>query len=559
MTRHAAPLLLELDLTEPLLDAPPTDPVGWLQARRRTSLRAVLDGLRAAADDPRVCGLVAKVGGPVGLARAQEVRDAVAAFRRSGKPAVAWAESFGEFAGGTVPYLLASGFGEVWLQPSGDVGLTGVAAEVTFLRGALDRLGIEPQLGRRHEYKNAADRILEHGFTDAYREAAGRLVESAFGQVVAAIADGRKLAAEQVAELVDRSPLRAAEALDTGLVDKLGYRDEVYADLRARLGADVELRYLGHYRPPQPPAVRLAKAAGRIADRIAGRAEPVVALISGSGAIRTGHSGRGPMGGTAMGSATVSAALRSAGRDDRVGAVVFRVDSPGGSYIASDTIWREVGRLRAAGKPVVVSMGEVAGSGGYYVSMAADVIVAQPGTLTGSIGVFGGKAVLTGLLDRVGLSTDAVAQGRHARLLSTRRPFDEDEWRVLESWLDHVYADFTGKVAAGRGMAADQVEAVARGRVWTGADARERGLVDELGGLDRATTIARNRAGLPADATVLRWPALGPLDRVRPPRSSESPAAAGAYTAGWGSFAAVAAQFGLAADGPLTMPPLRVS
>jgi protease-4 len=553
-------LLLELDLTEPLVELPPTDPVGWLQARRRTSLRAVLDGLRAAADDPRVRGVVAKVGAAVGLAQAQELRDAVAGFRRSGKPAVAWAESFGEFGGGTMPYLLAAGFGEVWLQPSGDVGLTGVAAEVTFLRGALDRLGVQPQFGQRHEYKNAADRIARHGFTDAHREAVGRLVESAYEQVVAGIADSRKLPAERVAELVDRSPLRAAEALAAGLVDKLGYRDEVYADLRARLGGDLELRYLGRYRPTQPAGKRLAKAASQVADRLASRPEPVVALVSGGGAIRVGHSGRSPLTGAAMGSATVSAALRAAGRDDRVRAVVFRVDSPGGSYIASDTIWREVGRLRAAGKPVVVSMGEIAGSGGYYVSMAADVIVAQPGTLTGSIGVLGGKAVLTGLLDRVGLSTDAVAHGRRARLTSTRRQFDEDEWQAVEGWLDHIYADFTGKVAAGRGLTAEQVEAAARGRVWTGADAGERGLVDELGGLDRAAAIARERAGLPADATLLRWPALGPLDRVRPPRSSESPAAAaGPYAAGWGRFAGVAAELGLAADGPLVMPQLRLS
>jgi protease-4 len=551
---------LELDLTEPLVDPPPADPVGWLQARRRTSLRAVLDGLRAAGDDPRVRGLVAKVGGPVGLARAQEVRDAVGVFRRSGKPAVAWAETFGEFGAATGAYLLATGFGEVWLQPSGGVGLTGVAAEITFLRGALDQLGVQPQFGRRHEYKNAVDRIVARGFTDAYREAASRLVESAFEQVMASVAASRGLPVERVAELVDQAPLLATDALAAGLVDKLGYRDEVYADLRSRLGAEVELRYLGRYQPPDAaPAVRLRKAVSRVADRVAGRTEPVVALVSGAGAIRPGQSGRSPLSGPAMGSATVGAALRSAGRDDRVRAVVFRVDSPGGSYVASDTIWREVGRVRAAGKPVIVSMGELAGSGGYFVSMGADVIVAEPGTLTGSIGVFAGKAVVTGLLDRLGLSTDAVAQGRRARMLSTRRPFDEDEWQVLETWLDHVYADFVGKVGAGRRMTAEQVDAVARGRVWTGADAARRGLVDELGGLDRATAIARERAGLAADATLLRWPAVGPLDRVRPPRSSESPgAAAGAHVAGWGPLATVAAQLGLPADGPLMMPPLRV-
>jgi protease IV len=555
--RGAAPLLLELDLTEPLVDVPPPDPVGWLQARRRMSLRAVLDGLQAAARDRRVRGLVATVGGPVGIARAQELRDAVRAFRESGKPAVAWAESFGEFGSGTMAYLLACGFGEVWLQPSGDVGLTGVAVEVTFLRRALDRLGVQPELGRRHEYKNAVDRLVERGFTEAYRQAADRLAESAFEQVVAAVGEGRGLPPDRVRELIDRAPLVATDALAAGLVDRLGYRDEVYTELRARLGGDVQLRYLARYQPRDGVPRLVEKAAGRVGRRVTGRPEPVVALVSGAGIIRQGRSGRSPLSGQAMGSATLGAALRSAARDDRVRAVVFRVDSPGGSYVASDSIWREVARVRAAGKPVV-SMGEVAASGGYFVCMGADVIVAEPGTLTGSIGVFAGKAVLTGLLDRLGLDTDAVAHGRHARILSPRRPFDQDEWRALETWLDHVYADFVGKVATGRGMPTDQVDAVARGRVWTGADAHERGLVDALGGLDRAAALARERAELPADAPLRRWPALGLVQRVRPPRSSESPAAAAAHVAGWGSFAAVASRLGLPAGGPLLMPPLRL-
>jgi len=557
--RSAAPLLLELDLTEPLVDVPPPDPVGWLQARRRLSLRDVLQRLRAASDDGRVRGLLATVGGRVGIARAQELRDAVQEFRRSGKPALAWAESFGEFGAGTMPYLLACGFDEVWLQPSGGVGLTGVAVEVTFLRRALDQLGVQPELGQRHEYKNAVNRLVERGFTEAHRQATDRLAESAFEQVVAAVADGRGLPPQRVRELVDRAPLLAADALAAGLVDRLGYRDEVYAELRSRLGGDVELRYLARYRPPRSLPRRVDETVARATRRMAGRPEPVVALVSGTGAIRQGRSGRSPLSGASMGSATVGAALRSAAADDRVRAVVFRVDSPGGSYVASDAIWREVGRVRAAGKPVVVTMGEMAASGGYFVSMGADAIVAEPATLTGSIGVLAGKAVLTGLLDRLGLDTDAVARGQHARILSSRQKFDADEWQALEAWLDHVYADFVAKVAAGRGMSEQQADAVARGRVWTGADAAERGLVDELGGLDRAVAMAREKAGLPADASLRRWPALTPVERVRPPRSSESPAAAAETYAGWGSFAATAARLGLPADGPLLMPPLRLT
>jgi protease-4 len=245
-----------------------------------------------------------------------------------------------------------------------------------------------------------------------------------------------------------------------------------------------------------------------------------------------------------------------------VGAVVLRVDSPGGSYVASDVIWREVKRLRAAGKPVIASMGNVAASGGYFVAMGADAIVAQPGTITGSIGVFSGKVVTAGLLDRLGIGTDAVAEGRQARMFSPRVGFDDEQWRRLGDWLDRVYADFVDKVAAGRGLTRERAHELARGRVWTGADAYERGLVDELGGLRRAARLARERAGLPADAELRRWPPLRPADRLSPPRSSEDRAAAVAgpvgWWAGWGALADVAARLGLPPAGPLTLPPLTL-
>ena len=229
-----------------------------------------------------------------------------------------------------------------------------------------------------------------------------------------------------------------------------------------------------------------------------------------------------------MGSDTIAAAIRAAVRDDQIRAIVLRVNSPGGSYVASDTIWREVVRARAGGTPVVVSMGDVAASGGYYISMAADEIVAQPGTITGSIGVLTGKPVLGKTLGRAGVTSDLITHGAHAAMFSQLRPFSPDEWALVNDWLDHIYADFTGKVASGRGMTAEQVAEVARGRVWTGADALARGLVDELGGLDRAAAIARRRAGLPATAPLRVYPRVRPIDRLRPPGSSESRGAAAA-------------------------------
>jgi len=264
-----------------------------------------------------------------------------------------------------------------------------------------------------------------------------------------------------------------------------------------------------------------------------------------------------------MGSDSVAAAIRAARKDEKVKAVVLRVDSPGGSYVASDTIWREVTVTRQAGKPVVVSMGTVAGSGGYFISCPADVIVAEPATLTGSIGVFGGKAVVAGLLDKVGLTTGAVAHGANARMFSPRVGFTDAERERMTQWLDEVYDDFVGKVSEGRRMTREQVHEVARGRVWTGADGARRGLVDELGGLRRAVDIARDRARLPATAPLRPAVHVPPIARLRPPSSSDDPrAAAGvasAYLGGWGDLASIASALRLPATGPLTMPAVRLA
>jgi protease IV len=538
-----APLILELDLTESLAQGVPADPVSALLQRRQGRLKDVLAGLRKASRDERVAMLLTKVGpSRMGFARAQELRDAVLAFRASGKPALAWAESFGEWGPGLVPYYLATAFDEIWLQPSGDVTLGGLALGTPFLRGALDHLEVEPQLGQRYEYKNAADVLLRSAFSDAHREAMQQLATSVVDQVVDGIAAGRRLAAVRVRELVNQPPVPAEEALAAGLVDRIGYRDELYAEVRKRAGESVKLLYVSRYAHPPVPAPRAVRKARTIA------------LIWGLGPITSGKSGRRP-GGSRMGSDTVTAAFRAAARDKDVEAIVFRVDSQGGSAVASDAIWREVGQARAAGKPVVASMGDIAASGGYYVAMGADVIVAEPSTITGSIGVLAGKLVTDGLWNRLGVSYDSVAVGELARMFSTRTRYGPAEQEALAGWLDRVYEMFVGKVATSRGMSRDDVHAVARGRVWTGADAHDRRLVDVLGGMDRAAELAAERAGIPATAEVdlVSYPALPPIERIRPPRSSESPGAEVGWT-GWGSFAGLAARLGLPAAGPLTLP-----
>ena len=550
--RRTAPLILELDLTEGIAEEPPSDPLTALTTMRRPRLADVLDGLRRARSDDRVKALVAKVGGrPIGLAQVQELHAAIREFAGSGKLTVAWAETFGDFSPGNVPYYLATAFDRIYLQPSGDLGLTGISVQNWFYRGALDKLGVEFQVGARGEYKSAAERLTEHGFSGPAREALQRLAASIVEQLAGAIAQRLGIPAQDARTLIDRGPFVAGEALDTGLVDALGYRDEVYAAVRDVAGPDAYLLYLGRYQR--------ARTLGERARKLPTPAEDGVALIYATGPIRRGRTARSPLGGSSMGSDTMSGALRSAVADHRVKSIVLRVNSPGGSYVASDTIWREVVQARQAGKPVVVSMSEVAASGGYFIAMAADTIVAQPGTITGSIGVISAKPVLGQALDRAGVNTDSVTEGAHADMFTTSRPYSDEEWEKINSWLDRIYADFTGKVADGRGLSRDQVQEIARGRVWTGADAAGIGLVDELGGLETALAAARQKASLPQSAGVRLFPRSHPLDRLRPPDSSEARPAAAAglgelFAESWGPVSRLAAAAGLSPQGPLMLP-----
>ena len=551
--QRTAPLILELDLTDGIMETRPADPVSALAARNRAALPDVLDGLRRAQTDERVAVLVARLGGkPIGLAAVQELRRAITAFAEAGKTTVAWTDSFGEFSASNVQYYLATAFEKIWLQPSGDLGLTGIAIERLFLRGLLDKVGAEFQVAKRHEFKSAAEQLTEAGFSAPARQETERMTASITEQLVQDIAERRGISRDKVSELIDGGPYLAARAQAEGLVDQLGYRDEVYAEARKQAGPDAIVLYLGRYQR----AKALAERARNAVTRMPGSSEPGVALIYATGAIRRGRSGRGPLTGGAMGSDTIAGAIRAAMKDEQSRAIVLRVNSPGGSYVASDTIWREVVRARAGGMPVVVSMGDVAASGGYFISMAADQIIAQPGTITGSIGVLTGKPVLGGALGRAGVTGDRIVQGAHAAMYSSLEPFSDSEWALVNDWLDHIYADFTAKVASGRGMTAEQVHEVAKGRVWTGADALAHGLIDELGGIDDAAATARERAGLSPTAPVRVFPRTSPLDRLRPAASSESHGAAAARLLAdtWGPAGHLAGRLGLSPYGPLMLP-----
>ncbi len=463
------------------------------------TLASVVRALDRAAADDRVVAVVARVGtAPMGLAGIQELRDAVTRFRESGKPAIAYADTFGEWRAANAAYYLATAFERVYLQPSGDVSLTGLLYETPFYRGLLEKLDVVPRMGKRYEYKNAANSFTETEYTEAHREALQALADSQFGQIVRGIAEARQLAEDEVHRLSARSPLLGREALEAGLVDELAYRDAAYAELEERF-ADAELVPLARYSRSERSA-RWTAATGW------GRK---VALIYGVGAVARGESGYDPLlGEQTMGSETVAQAFRDAVDDEGVEAILFRVSSPGGSYVASDTIWREMVRAREAGKPVIVSMGDVAASGGYFVAMAADAIVAQPGTVTGSIGVYGGKLISRGLWSKAGISWDDVATSESARIWSGNHDFDAGGWQRIEASLDRIYDDFTAKVADGRSLTRAAVHEIARGRVWTGEDALERGLVDELGGYRVAMRRVREAIGVDEDAdlTVEEFP-----------------------------------------------------
>lgn len=546
-----APVVLELDLTEGVVDENPGDPLGQLLNRRKQHYLEVIEGVRRGARDPHVAALVVRVDAhSFHTARAQELRDCIADFRSTGKTAVAWADTFGEAGNGNLPYYIATAFSQVIMAPTGVLGLTGMQWQQVFVKGAVDKLDVEFEVGRRHEYKSAMDTYTETGFTDAHREAVDTILESVNSQLVGAISRTRGLTEERVRELVDRGPILADEALETGLVDRLGYRDQVYADLLGEVerehGAEPHLQFVTRYH---------RRHALQLHPRAAG-GPGYIAVISAGGAIMLGKSRRSALsGGTVMGSDTVGAAFRAARQDPQVKGVVFRVDSGGGSAVASDLIRRESELTRQAGKPVVTTMGGVAGSGGYYVALGSDAIVAQPGTITGSIGVITGKAIYGRLMERLGVTTDSVTRGEHAGMFAPERRFTESEWERVNTLLDSIYDDFVAKVARARGRTWDEIHEVAKGRIWTGADARERGLVDELGGLETAIRLVRDRVGAGA-LPVRGFPRANPLDRLRRHESSEDLSAADPETtlSPWGALADVAAHLGLPEAGPLTMP-----
>ncbi len=481
--------VLEADFESGLVAYISGGAVESLFGKKQTGVLDVVEALERAQDDERVWGLVARVGeSNLGLAQIQELREAVLRFRSRGKKAIAWAETFGEFSSGNGSYYLATAFDEIYLQPSGDLGLTGLMYETPFISGALNKLKITPRFDHRHEYKNFKNFFTNKKFTPEHKEALEAVMKSQFSQIVSGISEKLGKDTKVVKQIINNGPYRSDAALELGLVNGLAYRDEVYDMVRTATSADTHFLYLQPY---------LKRVGSPWSDG------ETIALIYGVGSVSRGKSGFNPLfGSRTMGSDTITAAFRSAREDDDVKAIIFRVDTPGGSAVASDSIWRETERAKKMGKPVIVSMGNVAGSGGYWVSMNADKIVAHPGTITGSIGVLGGKMLMREFWERLGVTWDEVHSSTNSTMWSSNTDFSKLEWAKFQSWLDGIYDEFTTKVAEGRGLSKEKVLEIAKGRIWSGEDAKLNGLVDELGGLSKAIELAKRSSGIPADQSI---------------------------------------------------------
>jgi protease-4 len=473
-----------------LLEVVPDDVVGQFIGRDAETVRGFVESLRMARRDPRIRSVVLM---PSSLelpfwGRVQELRDAVLAFRESGKTVTAFLEY-----GGEREYYLASAADRVFLLPTSPLDLTGIASYEMFLRGTLDKVGAFPDFVHIGEYKTAVNTFTERSFTPAHREMSESLNRDMYAQLVRGIAGGRNKSEAEVRRLIDQGPFSPEEALRTGLVDDLLYEDQLddrVEELRA--ARDDDRRIEGSdYQRTNPRSVGFSPG-------------PRIAVLYAVGTITSGRSAFDPVNGATVGSESVVEQIRRVRDDDSIRAIVLRVDSPGGSSIASDVIWRElmITRDQNPSRPLIVSMGDLAASGGYYIAMPGQVLVAQPGTLTGSIGIFTGKMVLAGTMDKIGVTTETVASGRNATIYSPVSPFSEEQRAKVLDYMQGFYDNFVEKAAASRRTTPERIDAVAQGRVWTGQQAKENGLVDELGGLTRAIEIAKERAGIAADEDV---------------------------------------------------------
>ncbi|MEL6728704.1 MAG: signal peptide peptidase SppA [Pseudomonadota bacterium] len=480
------PIILTLDLREGFADqAASTGPevffgegVGFID---------VIAKLDAAASDDQVKGLFLRGSEfGIGSSRSEEFRDAFLNFKASDKFIIA--HSQGNYGGGPSTYRALASADEIWVQPGTDLIASGLALETLFLKGLFDNLSVTPEFEAFYEYKNATNTYKEETYTEPHRLAMTELAESLWEISLRDIATDRGMSVAEVRTALESSPMSAERMVDMNLATSLGWPEDALDAALARAGGDAIAISVSSYTEPTSPF-----------------GSPVIAVVGGQGPIVTGDAGGSFLQeGNGFASDTIAEAILAAGRDDDVEAIVFRVDSPGGSPSASDQIWRAIERIQEEEqKPVIVSMASVAASGGYYVSTGADWIIANRTTITGSIGIFGGKFAIEEGLARIGVNAETIkVGGSFTGAFSTMEGFTDEQRTMVRSWLQRGYDRFTSLVAEGRGLSLEQVDVVARGRVWSGEDALANGLVDELGGLTTAIAKAKEMAEIEADTQV---------------------------------------------------------
>ena len=483
--------VLTLRVAGSLPDYSPDDPFKKYFGGPDQSLTGLVMQFKKAKVDKRIKAILLDVNmSGVGWGKSEEIRDAITDFRSSGKPVYAYIEF-----GLNKEYYIATACDKIIVPPPGELFINGLAADVMFFRGSLDKLGIYPDIYQIGKYKSAADMFTQKQMTDAHREYINSMLDDLYGRYINAIAQARHKTPEEVRALIDNAPYSAAQAKAAGLIDETLYRDDVEKQYKKLLGYKETDQFVAvrgsDYRDVSPESLGLNKG-----ERIA--------VIYASGDIGSGTSENSPSGDQSIGSDTVAKALNDAAADKTLKAIVLRVDSPGGSGLASDIIWHAVEAANQK-KPVVVSMSDVAASGGYYISASAAKIVAQPSTITGSIGVLAGKPVMRGFYDWLGISNEYVLRGKTAGMFRETEKFSDEERAKFEEWIKNTYyGDFVPKVAKGRNKDTQFIDSVGQGRVWTGAQAKDRGLVDDFGGLDKAIEVAKQLAKIPADKGVER-------------------------------------------------------
>ncbi len=477
-------------------DVPEKAPIelpDFLDGTPAVTVPGVWTNLKKAAADSHIKAAVVETEGlSAGWAKLEELRGDLAQFRKSGKPVYAYLRT----PSGR-DYYVATAADKIYLGPSDPLMLKGLRAETMYFRKTLDKIGVTVDVEHAGKYKDFGDMFTRSDMSPETKEVMNSLLDGLYGNFVTRIAEGRKRLPEDVRAIIDRGPFTAMQALDAGLVDELRFEDQMWGELRDALHLNAE--------PHKVPFDRYMKVTP---ESVGQRGRNRIAIIVGQGDIVRGNPGDNAADESNLTSYGFDKLLDQIARDTYTKAVVVRIDSPGGEVTASDDIWRHM-NLLSKKKPTVVSMSDVAASGGYYMAMTGDPIVAYPGTLTGSIGVVFGKPDLHGLYDKLGVTKDGVQRGRHADIDSDYTPLTAEERAILRQGIDESYADFIGKVAAARRRKPQDIEPVAQGRVWLGSQAKTNGLVDELGGLDTAIDLAKKKAGIPASeqVSVVMYPA----------------------------------------------------